>query len=229
MLLLVILGLFSTAARRLPLMALLAFSALSAAADEARLPRFVPDVEKVEELVLQGSTWTYGGETFAINLRRVNDQERLNYIERMTGVAIDPFATRPGYDPRFMSFLLVIENNGEGSIGFNALDSWLKTNHSQLETPLGVTDLSFAYHTSGRDFPAAYERVGRVMLDGSRTIQPGASLSGLLIYHVVEPTTRRFIVDVDLVLPTGDVEKFSAPYRREKKKKDGDDGGKKDG
>jgi hypothetical protein len=124
-----------------------------------------------------------------------------------------------------MSFLLLIENHSETTVGFNALDCWLKTNREKIGTPLGLTDLSFDYHVAGVDLPPAYERISPVMLEGARTIIPGDRLSGLLVYRQVEPKTKRFHVDVDLIPPSGEVIRFRAPYRREitedtKKKRD---------
>jgi len=185
-------------------------------AGEAGSPVFEPDTEAAEGLVLLGETWAREDELFAIYLREIDQQERLKYIQGATGLAIDPFAAPPDKDPRFLSFLLVIENRGDTTVGFNALDSWLKTNRQKIETPLGLTDLSFDYHVAGRDLPPAYERISPVMLEGARTIIPGASLSGLLVYHVVDPKTKRYYIDVDLIPPSGDIIRFRAPYRREK-------------
>ena len=46
---------------------------------------------------------------------------------------------------------------------------------------------------------------------------PGERVSGLLVYHEVGPKTKRYRIDVQLNLPSGDVDKFFAPYRRLKK------------
>ena len=194
---------------------------LAVDAGEAEFPVFEPDIEAAEDLTLQGRTWTREDELLAIYLREIDQQERLKYIEGATGLAIDPFAAPPGKDPRFLSFLLVIENRGDTAVGFNALDCWLKTNRQKIETPLGLTDLSFDYHMAGVDLPPAYERISPLMLEGARTIIPGDSLSGLLVYHVVDPKTRRYHVDVDLIPPSGDIVRFRAPYRREKTEEEG--------
>ena len=132
---------------------------MSVHAGETEFPVFEPDLESAEGLVLQGKTWTREDELFAVYLREINQQERLKYVQGATGLAIDPFAAPPGKDPRFLSFLLVIENRGDAAIGFNALDCWLKTNKQKIETPLGLTDLSFNYHVAGVELPPAYERI----------------------------------------------------------------------
>jgi len=76
------------------------------------------------------------------------------------------------------------------------------------------------------ELPPAYERISPVLLEGARTIIPGDSLSGLLVYRFVEPRTKRYHVDVDLIPPSGDIIRIRAPYRRERledvKKRRGD-------
>jgi len=202
-----------------------ACSVLAVDAGEAEPPVFEPDIEAAEGLTLQGETWTREDELFAIYLREVDQQERLKYIQGATGFTVDPYAAPPGKAPRFLSFLLVIENRSDTAVGFNALDCWLKTNRQKIETPLGLTDLSFDYHVAGVELPPAYERISPLLLEGARTIIPGDSLSGLLVYHVVEPKTKRYYVDVDLIPPSGDIVRFRAPYRREKSEDKNDERG----
>ena len=140
---------------------------------------------------------------------------------------IDPYAAPAGKGPRFHSFLLVVKNHSDTAIGFNALDCWLKTNKDKIATPLGLTDMAFDYHMAGKELPPAYERISPVLLEGARTIIPGDSVSGLLVYRFVEPKTKRYHVDVDLIPPSGDIFRFRAPYRREKPEDDASKRGKK--
>jgi hypothetical protein len=205
---------------------IVACSALAVSAGDAEVPVFEPDLAKAEGLTLQGQTWAHEDEFFTVYLRELDQQERLKYILGATGVKVDPYAAPAGKGPRFISFLLVIENQSETAIGFNALDCWLKTNQNKLATPLGLTDLTFDYHMAGMEVPPAYERITPVLLEGARTIIPGESLSGLLVYRVVDPRTKRYHVDIDLIPPSGEIIRIRAPYRRERpendKKKRGD-------
>ena len=89
---------------------MVACSVLAVEAAEADLPSFVPDVEAAEGLELRGQTWTHEDEMFTIYLRELDRQERLKYIEGATGLRIDPYAGPPDKLPRFLSFLLLIEN-----------------------------------------------------------------------------------------------------------------------
>ena len=205
---------------------IVACSVLAVFAEDAEWPIFEPDVEAAEGLTLQGQTWTHEDEFFAVYLREIDQQERLKYILGATGVKVDPYAAPAGKGPRFISFLIVIKNNSESAVGFNALDCWLKTNRNKIETPLGLTDLAFDYHMAGMELPPAYERISPVLLEGARTIIPGDSMSGLLVYRFVEPKTKRYHVDVDLIPPSGEIIRIRAPYRRQrpddKKSKRGD-------
>jgi len=182
---------------------------------------YLPDPGAKDAPELQGSTWAETGEGYAIRLQMIDDEQRQAYLVRSTGLATDPFAGRPGQAPRFLSFLLEIENRTEGELAFNPQDCWLMTNRKKIETPLGLTDLSFDYHVAGADLPPAYENVGRVLLVHPATIRPGGSLHGLLVYRAVEPATKTFGVDVQFVLPDGNVVRLKAPYRRAKQKSRG--------
>lgn len=191
----------------------------SGQAGEVAGPRFEPDSSAEGAPELNGSTWLLEGEDYAIRLQKIDEAERLAFIQRSTGLATDPFAGRPDRPPRFLSFLLEVENRTAGELALNPLDCWVMTNRKRIETPLGLTDLSFEYQVAGADLPPAYEHVGRVLLTYPVTVEAGGSLHGLLIYRAVEPKTKRFHVDVQLVLPNGDVVRLAAPYRRVKVKR----------
>jgi hypothetical protein len=201
------------------LMALLASLAVGAGclAASARNRPFVPDPDADQAPVLQGSTWVTEGPSYALRLQRLSEAERLAYLEKVTGVQIDPFASPPDRETRFMSFLLHIENRGESALEMNPIHCWLKTNKGELQTPLGLNDLGFFYRVAGGNLPPAYVRVQPALLESTRTIYPGDSIHGLLIYRELESNNKNFRVDVQLSLPNGETERFSAPYRRLKK------------
>jgi len=208
--------LFFTANRGLP--GLILAAALAAAGPAQAGPAagvsFRPDPEAKNAPRLQGSTWSQEAEGYAIRLQMIDEDERLAFIRSSTGLATDPFAGRPDQPPRFLSFLLQVENRTDGELALNPLDCWLMTNRKKIETPLGLTDLSFEYRVAGADLPPAYETVGRVLLALPAVVGPRSSLHGLLVYHAVEPKTKSFGVDVQLILPDGNVVRFTAPYRR---------------
>ena len=181
---------------------------------------FEPDLSAEDAPVLQGTTWTEGGKQHAIWLKHLDDAERLAYIERQTGVSIDPFRAKPGHEPRFISFLVVIENRTDSNMEFNPMHSWVMTNKKEIRSPLAMTDLGFDYRMmSGQELPPTYQKIGPALLDLPRTIEPGEKISGLLVYRTFKRKVKRFTVDARLSLSDGEVLKFTAYYRRINAKK----------
>lgn len=181
---------------------------------------FEPDPSVEDAPALQGSTWTERGQQHSIWLKHLDDAERLAYIERQTGVSVDPFRAKPGQAPRFFSFLMVIENRTASNMEFNPMHSWVMTNKKEIQSPLAMTDLGFDYRMmSGRDLPPTYRRVAPALLDLPRTIKPGEKISGLLVYRSFKRKAKRFTVDAKLSLSDGEVVKFTAYYRRINAKK----------
>jgi len=180
----------------------------------ARPAVYVPDFASEDAAPLDETTWLSQGGMHSIRLTRLGQTARQTYFRKMTGLAIDPFATPPEAGQDYMTFLLQIENRGDGAILFNPLQCWLMTNKKEIQTPVGLSDLSFLLKVVGYDLPPAYEKVGPALLDESHTIEPGETMHGLLIYKPFKKKTKRFNVDVQITLPTGDLVRLSAPYRR---------------
>jgi hypothetical protein len=88
--------------------------------------------------------------------------------------------------------------------------------HAKVEQPVGMEALHGKFRSAGRELPAAYERVGRAFLEVESHVEPGDTVSGLLVYRAVGASTRRFWLDVPLTLPSGDWVRVRLPYRREK-------------
>jgi hypothetical protein len=83
--------------------------------------------------------------------------------------------------------------------------------------------LHVRYRSTGRELPAAYERVGSAFLEADSSIEPGETLSGLLVFKNVGPRTRKLTLEVPLTLPSGDWDRVRLPYRRDKPAKRGDE------
>lgn len=207
--------------RRLPLKILVGCAiaaslclSMQAAKSSKPMPEFVPDTAADDAPALHGTTWVGEADGYGVWLKRLDDPERLSYIKRVTGLGIDPFAAPPGKDQRFLTFLLVLENHGTDNLEFNPLKTWLVTNKDEIRTPLGMTDVGFAYRMNGMELPTAYERFEPALLNMPRSVAPDESMSGLLIYKAIDPRTRRFRVEVRISLPDGDVARLAGPYRR---------------
>ena len=192
--------------------------ALSAAAAEKQKNDyvFVDDPEADGAAMLSGSTWVGLGPGFTLRLQRVDETQRRAYIQKVTGVATDPFASPPDQEPRFLSFLMQLENNGAGSLVFRSAQCWLVTNKAEHLNPIGMDMLRATYTVMEAEISPAYERVGSAFVPSNRTLDPGESMAGLLVYNMVKSGTRRYKVDIQITTPSGDVVPVTAPYRRVK-------------
>ncbi len=188
-------------------------------AQPAPAPQFEPDTDAPGTGLLQGSTWVGGEATWKIWIKQLDDAERLNFIERTTGLAIDPFAGRPDQPPAYHTFLVVLENQGSAVLSFNPQSCWLKTNRSKVLLPQGLAELSFNYRITGRRLPAAYERVQDALFERAVSVAPGGRVSGLLVYDRVGIKTKRWDLGLRLTLSDGERAAFNAPYRRTDLKK----------
>jgi len=181
----------------------------------------VPDTSQPGPVVLRGQTWTLETKDVTIHLRQVDDTERRNFIGHVTGLSIDPFAAPADEPPRFLSYLVHIENRGKEALEFNPVNSWLTTNRKQILYPVGLADLLSMYHDGGMELPDAYERVGPAVLEQARTVDAGATLAGLLVYHIVDVRTKSYQIDIELTKTNGKAVLFAAHYRRPPKNERG--------
>ena len=188
-------------------------TAVALAADPADYA-FVPDPEAEGASPLSGATWTAVGPGFTLHLQRIDEAQRQAFIEKVTSVASDPFAAPRGARPRFLTFVLELENSGSGPLEFRAQQCWLVTNRRQYLNPLTLETLRADFSLVGGELAPVYERTGAAFIPPERLLAPGERLVGLLVYNMPEPETRRYKVEIQVTAPTGDVGLLSAPYRR---------------
>ena len=169
-------------------------------------------------LRFENGSWFGEGLGWAMWIKPVTPEERLNFIERTTGFAIDPYAARAGQHPLFVTFLLVIENRGNTTLDFSPQSAWLRTNRKQVLLPQGLAELSFNYRSIGRELPVAYERMGKALYESAVSIPPGQQSAGLLVYESLHSKTKAWDISLRLTLPDGERVALQAPYRRTKKK-----------
>jgi hypothetical protein len=185
--------------------------------------RFEPDDRKETAAYLEGRTWVEPGPGCEIRLRLLSEDERLAYLEEITGHRIDPYATPPDRDPRFLSFLLEIQNRGEGQMQFQSQSAWLRAG-TQIQSPLGIDGLSSIYEVMEMKMGAAYERARPAILEGSSSIGPGETKRGIVVYRMLKQRTKKFFVELQLTLPSGELMRTHAPFRAIKQKKNKKDG-----
>ena len=179
---------------------------------------FLPDPDAKDAATLVGSTWVELGPGFTLRVQQITGDERLAYIENVTGLAIDPFAAPVNEAPRFESFLLQIENVGVGKLIFRSQQCLLKGRTAEILTPFAMETLRTTYGMMGQKMQPAYQRAGPAMLPTTRELDVGESIAGLLVYSKVKPKTKRFRLEIQITTSAGDVVTVTAPYRRLKKK-----------
>ena len=79
----------------------------------------------------------------------------------------------------------------------------LVTNRDEILSPFGLEELRATFALVAQELPAAYDRVRPAVLEGSRMLDPGESMSGLLVYHAFGPKTKRYRVDLRFTLGDG--------------------------
>jgi len=190
--------------------------ALGAAA-AADLP-YEPDDSKEISAYLVDKTWVEQGPDCEIRVRMITEAERLAFMVKTTGYRIDPYASPPDQEPRFISLLLEIENRSEGQIYFQSQSAWLRAG-TQIQNPLGIDGLSSTYAVVEMEMGSAYEAVRPAIMEGSSTIVAGETKRGILIYRKVKDRTKKFYLEMQLTMPTGELMRVTAPYRLIKKSK----------
>ena len=180
---------------------------------------YEPDDSKEISAYLADKTWVEQGPDCEIRVRMLSDAERLAFMEKTTGYRIDPYATPPNQEPRFISLLLEIENRSEADqIYFQSQSAWLRAG-AQIQNPLGIDGLSSSYAVVEMEMGSAYEAARPAIMEGSSTIVAGETKRGILIYRKVKDRTKKFFLELQLTMPTGELMRVTAPYRLIKKSK----------
>jgi len=194
-----------------------AAAALSLAASSGAGFEFVPESGLPGAMRLTRSTFEGQGTGYTARVQRIDEAERRAYLERVTGHPVDPFAAEPGRAPRYLTFLIEIRSDAAGSLVFQPQNCWLVTDRKEVLYPVGIDGLRTTYALSGLELGTAFEAAKPAVLEGSRTLEPGQALTGLLVYPVPRSRARRLTLDLQFATPDGEVVRLSAPYRRVKR------------
>jgi hypothetical protein len=185
------------------------------AASAPQLFEPAPDREESTGWIEDGG-WIDEGPGYGVRLRLVDEAERLAYLERTTGQRIDPFATPPEREPRYVSFLLELSNSGDSPLYLQAQSAWLHAGQAEVLHPIGIEGLASAARAVDRTTPEAWEHARGAVLEHAITVSPGEKIAGLLVYRRFKPDVKRFRVEIQFTLPTGEMARFVAPYQRRK-------------
>lgn len=178
--------------------------------------RFEPDLDVDLPAQFVDDAWEVTTPTYQARLTRLDEAERRSFLRDTAGIETDPFARASG-GPAFFTFLLELHNRSDGSLVFQPQNSLLVTNRNRILYPLDVPTLMSTFGLLDRRLPPVYEAAAPALLDGEQIVASNDSVSGLLVYRMVERRTRAFVLEMVLTTPQGEVARFVFPYKRVKR------------
>ena len=198
----------------------LAFFALSiAVAKEPAAPViYDPDPTQPGAGKLQGETWSKESPSASLWLTRIDEETRIAYVRRRTGIELDPFMTTPGRNAGgFIAFHVLVENRTETRLVFQPQACRLQTSWKDFQAPLDLPTILAVFAMADRPAPARIENIRNAIIDGEIVLGPGEKRDGLFIFHALEEPPKRFQIDIGATLTRGEPFGFSAFYKKRKK------------
>jgi len=198
----------------------LAFFALSiAVAKEPAAPViYDPDPTQPGAGKLQGETWSKESPSASLWLTRIDEETRIAYVRRRTGIELDPFMTTPGRNAGgFIAFHVLVENRTETRLVFQPQACRLQTSWRDFQAPLDLPTILAVFAMADRPAPARIENIRNAIIDGEIVLGPGEKRDGLFIFHALEEPPKRFQIDIGATLTRGEPFGFSAFYKKRKK------------
>ena len=194
------------------------FVALAIAKPPDRPPVYDPDPTQPGAGKLQGETWGKESESASLWLTRIDEATRRAFVQRRSGLAADPFMTARGPESGgFIAFHVLVENRTETRLVFQPQACRLQTSGRDFQSPLDLPTIIAAFEISDRRPPAHIERIRSAIIDGEVVLNPGETRDGLFIFRAIDPSTKRFQVDIGATLTRGEPFGFSAFYKKRKK------------
>jgi hypothetical protein len=194
------------------------FVSLGSAKPRAGPPIFDPDPTQPGAGKLQAETWSKETPKASLWLTRIDDETRAGFVRRRSGLAIDPFEAAPGGDGRgFLAFHVLVENRTESRLVFQPQACRLQTSWKEFQSPLDFPTVMALFGMFNRKPPDGIEKLRAAIIDGEIELRPGEKRDGLFIFHGIDPTTKKFQVDIGATLTGGEAFGFSAFYTKRKK------------
>jgi hypothetical protein len=167
---------------------------------------------------LQGETWSKESPSASLWLTRIDEETRIAYVRRRTGIELDPFMTTPGRNAGgFIAFHVLVENRTETRLVFQPQACRLQTSWRDFQAPLDLPTILAVFAMADRPAPARIENIRNAIIDGEIILGPGEKRDGLFIFHALEEPPKRFQIDIGATLTRGEPFGFSAFYKKRKK------------
>ena len=178
-------------------------------------PAFAPG-EPAGGVQREGEAWSMRTDAYAATLERIDDAERWAFLRSHSKAATDPFAATGGAG--FITFRFELESLRAGTLVFDAGSCRLVTQDKTTRYPLDLPTIESTYGMHDRDIPPAYLTVRGALFDGTVFLEQGQRVEGLLVFQNVPERTRAFSVEVVLTTQNGDQGRFTATYKRARKR-----------
>lgn len=179
-----------------------------------------PDPAQPEAGKLEGETWNKDTPQAALWLTRIDEETRKGFVQRRTGLTLDPFmSARMDETGGFIAFHVLVQNKTESRMVFQPQACRLQTSDKEFQAPLDLPTIMALYAMADHPAPQGIERIRSAIIDGEVVLRPGEQRDGLFIFHNVDPSTKKFQVDIGATLAKGEPFGFSAFYKKRKEKK----------
>jgi hypothetical protein len=193
-------------------------SAIAVAKEPPAPVVYDPDPTQPGAGKLQGETWSKESPSASLWLTRIDQDTRIAFVRRRTGLDLDPFKTTPGRTSGgFMAFHVLVENRTETRLVFQPQACRLQTSWKDFQAPLDLPTILAVFAMADRPAPPGIERIRDAIIDGEIVLGPGERRDGLFIFHALDDPPKRFQIDVGATLTRGEPFGFSAFYKKRKK------------
>lgn len=177
-----------------------------------------PDPAQPGAGTLQGETWSKESDTAGLWLTRIDEATRTTFVQRRSGLELDPFMSAPGRTTGgFLAFHVLVENRTETRMVFQPQSCRMQTSWKDFQAPLDLPTIMAVFAMADRPLPAGIERIRSAIIDGEVVLAPGERRDGLFIFHTYDPPPKRFQIDVGATMTRGEPFGFSAFYKKRKK------------
>lgn len=175
--------------------------------------RFAPDPKARSQPPPKNGVFAIERPDCLLEVEMLDDEARRAFLQKRTGVTLDPFASAPGSPAGFLAFRVRIANRGRGDLAFQPQLARLEFGKHDVRRPVSWPDVLLAFGTLGLAPPPAYAASRPAILDGDVVLEPGGEVTGLLPFRRPPPGTKTFLAIFQATSASGETISLAAPYR----------------
>jgi hypothetical protein len=152
-----------------------------------------------------------------VSVEYADAARRAGFLDTLSGDAHDPFAAAPGRPERYLTFVVVFDNQAPKDVVFQPENVSLITDVGQQAFPLDVTDLYVGAEQAGvEDLQKVVDRTTAILFDGSTVIPSGQRMARLLAFPRIEsPHWKQFKVHFSFLQIGAETHTISFTFHKE--------------